>query len=494
VVPPNFTNAGDPQPGDRVNVNEVLSVQLTDLALGGQAIARHEGRVVFVDRGLPGDAVRARVVRVRRRYAEARLESIESSTADRVEAPCPHVIRCGGCRFQDLDYRAQCQAKERQVREALTHLAGLEDPPVRPIVPAPEPFGYRNKMEFSFHPDPEGRARLGLHERGTFDRVFELEDCLLPSRLTVTIVKLTQRHAATHGWRAYHPRLHQGDVRFLVVRHLPHTDQCAVHLVATRLDVAGLSEWAQAVAACSPAVRTVSLLLNRSRANVAHGEAEHLLIGDGVVEERLLGLAFEAGAAAFLQTNSRQAEALYTAALEAASLTQSETVLDLYSGTGTLTLLLARSAREAIGVESEPEAVEAARANAARNGIGNARFVAGEARRVLREWARGERQDPVKPDVVVVDPPRAGLHPRVVARVAELAPRRVVYVSCNPATLARDLKDFAALEYRLETLTPFDMFPHTPHIECVGRLVRGVVGSAPAPVDPNGDQGPRPSD
>jgi len=456
-----------------MNVNEVLNLRLTDLVLGGQALAHHQGRVVFVDRGLPGDEVQVRIKRVRARYAEARLERILSLGNDRTPAPCPHVERCGGCRFQDLDYDSQCRIKERQVRESLSHLAGIESPPVRPIVPAPQRFGYRNKMEFSFHPDPQGRAVLGLHERGTFDRVFELDECLLPSRLTIDIVKLTQAFADAQGWRAYHPRHHQGDVRYLTVRHLPHTDQCAVHLVSANTDVAEVEAWATAVAAVSPAVRTVALWINPSRANVAVGETERVLVGEGVLVERLLGLEFEASGRAFLQTNSDQAEALYAAALEAARLTGSETILDLYCGTGTLTLLFARAAREAVGVESEETAVAAARGNARRNRIDNARFVAGEARRVLREWARGERPSPVRPQIVVVDPPRAGLHPRVVARIAELAPEGIVYVSCNPATLARDLKDFAARGFRLETVTPFDMFPHTPHIECVARLTRG---------------------
>ena len=449
-----------------MKVNEVLTLRLTDLALGGKALARHEGRVVFVDRGLPGDEVRARLIRVRPRYAEARLESIEAAGAERVVAPCPHVSRC---RFQDLDYAIQCRIKERQVRDALAHLGGISNPAVRPIVPAPQTFGYRNKMEFSFHPDTEGQPLLGLHERGTFDRVFELEDCLLPSRLTIEVVKFTQGYARQHRWSAYHPGRHQGLLRYLVVRHLPFTEECAVHLVAAEDDVPGLEGWARGVAACSPEVRTVTLLVNPSHANVATG-AERVLIGSGSVRERLLGLEFEATAAAFLQTNSRQAEALYGAALDAARLDGEETVLDLYSGTGTLTLLLARAARLVVGVESEPAAVSAARANATRNRIENVRFVAGEARRVLREWARREREDPVAPRVVVVDPPRAGLHPRVVARVTELAPERVVYVSCNPATLARDLKDFVARGYRLDWVAPFDMFPHTPHIECVARL------------------------
>jgi 23S rRNA (uracil1939-C5)-methyltransferase len=461
-----------------MKVNDLLSLTVTDVALGGKALARHEGRVVFVDRGLPGDVIEARVTRIRRNWAEAGLDTIRTGSLERVAPRCPHVQSCGGCRFQDLAYAAQCRIKERQVRETLTHLGGIADPPVRPITGAPEVFHYRNKMEFSFHPGEGGAPLLGLHERGTFDRVFPVETCLLPSALTLEIVHLTQRVASERRWRAYHPRHHEGVVRFLTVRHLPIPDQCAIHLVAASDDIPGLAEWAEAVAALSPAVRTVTLLVNRARANIAFGEEERVLKGNGVIVERLLGLEFEVSANAFLQTNSRQAEALYSAALEAARLEGGETVLDLYCGTGTLTLLFARALAErapggvAVGVESAPEAVERAVRNAARNRLPATRFVAGEARRVLREWARGERPGAVRPEIVVVDPPRAGLHPRVVARIAELTPRRVVYVSCNPATLARDLKDFAALGLTLAEVHPFDMFPHTPHIECVARLER----------------------
>lgn len=456
-----------------MKVNDLLTLDITDLALGGKAVARHDGRVVLVDRGLPGDRVRARLSKLRSRYSEARCETVETQSLDRVIAPCPHVERCGGCRMQELDYEAQCRLKERQVRDTLMHLGRIPAPPMRALRAAPEQFGYRNKMEFSFHPTERG-AVLGLHERGTFDRVFALEDCLLASRLTLDVVRRTQGFAEQHGWRAYHPRHHEGMLRYLVVRHLRATQQCAVHLVSASEDVPGLEAWAAAIASSSPEVKTVTLLLNRSRANVAIGESERFLIGDGTVLERLLGLDFEASSGAFLQTNSRQAETLYRCAVEEAALGSTDTVLDLYCGAGTLTLLLARAAGQAIGVESVAPAVAAARRNAERNGIANARFVGGEARQVLRQWARGEREDAVRPQVVVVDPPRAGLHPRVVARIAELEPRRVVYVSCNPATLARDLGDFAARGYRLSAVTPVDMFPHTAHIECVARLERGA--------------------
>jgi len=454
-----------------MKVNELQILTVSDLVLGGQALARHEGRVVFLDRGLPGDRVQARLTRMRRRYAEGRLETVLESTARRVPAPCPHVAKCGGCRFQDLDYAEQCALKERQVRETLEHLGGIAAPPVLPIVPAPEPFHYRNKMEFGFCPGPDGEPVLGLHERGAFDRLFALDTCLIASPLTVEIVRATARFATARGWRAWHPRLHTGVARHLVVRHLPLTGQCAVHLVTASDELAGLEEWARTIAALSPEVRSVTRILNRSHAQVATGEEERVIHGDPFIVERLLGLEFEAGSAAFLQTNSRQAEALYQAALDAADPSADHSVLDLYCGAGTLTLLFARASREAIGVETVEPAIESARRNAARNQIANASFVAGESRQVLRAWARGERPDAPKPDLVVVDPPRAGLHPRVVTRVAELRPARIVYVSCNPGTLARDLKDFVAQGWRLDRVAPFDMFPHTPHIECVARLL-----------------------
>lgn len=454
-----------------MRVNELPRLSIADLALGGKALARPGGRVVFVDRGLPGDVVEARITRVKKTWAEARLERVLEPSGDRVPPRCPHVSLCGGCRMQELPYAYQLALKERQVREALAHLGGLT-PPVRPIVGSDAVWGYRNKMEFSFLPDDSGTTRLGLHRRGAYDRGFELETCEIATPLTVAVVRATQRFAAAHGWRAYHPARHDGGVRFLTVRHLVSTGECAVHLVASNEDVPGLERWAETVAGLDPAVRTVTLLINASRANIAFGERERVLRGDGRVRERLLGVTFEAPSNAFLQTNSAQAERLYDAALDAAALTGRESVLDLYCGTGTLTLLAARRAASAIGVESVEDAVAFARRNAELNGIANVRFVAGEARAVLREWARGERPGAPRPDVVLVDPPRAGLHPRVVARVAELSAPRLVYVSCNPATLARDLKDFAGRGYVTRDVAPFDLFPHTPHIECVARLER----------------------
>jgi len=456
-----------------MRVRELSDLTVEDIALGGKALARDDGRVVFIDRGLPGDRIEARVTRLKRTFAEAKLQRVITPAPGRIAARCAHVEQCGGCRMQELPYEQQCAIKQRHVAEALQHLGGLHDVQVRPLVPAPSAWNYRNKMEFSFLPQESGSPTLGMHLRGTFDGVFELHECHLPSPLTVQVVRLTQAFARAHRWQAYHPGRHTGMVRFLTVRHLPLTSQCAVHLIASSHDVPGLGEWANQVAALSPEIRTVTLGLQATRSNVAFMESEHVLVGDGLLLERLLGLEFEVVGNAFLQTNSVQAETLYRLALEAAQLEGHESVLDLYCGAGTLTLLFARAAREAIGVESVPESVERAVRNAAHNQLADrTRFVCGESRAVLRQWARGEIAGRPTPDVIVVDPPRAGLHPRVVFRIAELQPRRIVYVSCNPATLARDLKDLAPLGWRPAEITPVDMFPHTAHIECVARLER----------------------
>lgn len=456
-----------------------IELDVDRLALGGRGLAHWNGVVVFVDDALPGDRVVARVERTKPRYLEAVRERIVSPSPHRVDAPCAHFRErvCGGCRVQDLAYEQQLEAKTAQVRETLEHLGGLGAFEVSPVVGSPDRFRYRNKMEFTFHPAPDGEPILGLHLRGDYRRAFPLEECWLASELTSRIVRFTRDFARARRWRAYHPTQHAGLARFLVVRHLPLSDEAMANLVAAEGAVEGVEEWAAGVAALDPRVRSVVLNRNTGRANVALGEPgrEQVLAGSRTIQERLLGFVFEASAGTFLQTNSRQAEVLYRAALDEAELTGTERVLDLYCGAGTLTLPLARGAREAVGVEIVGSAVREAEANARRNGVENVNFLEGEAREWLQRWPH-----PWRPEVALVDPPRAGLHPKVVRDLAALSPRRIVYVSCNPASLARDLADFAARGYRLERVRPFDLFPHTPHVECVARLTRPEGAAAPA--------------
>ncbi|MEO6462035.1 MAG: 23S rRNA (uracil(1939)-C(5))-methyltransferase RlmD, partial [Candidatus Eisenbacteria bacterium] len=372
-----------------VKKDDVLELVVDSLALGGKGVARSGELVVFVDGAYPGETVRARVTRRTKSWAEAVRLEIEVESPDRRTPRCVHFgVTCGGCRSQDLAYPAQVAAKTRQVRETLARLGGLPDVTVADCVPAPQPWHYRNKMEFSFHPDDDdGSPILGLHVRERFDAIFDLVHCDISSELTNDVVHATRAFARAAGWEAYHPRRHTGIVRSLTVRHLPTTGQAAVHLVAARDAVPGAEDWAAQLGALDPAIRSVALSVNDSRANVAFGERTRILWGDPAIEERLLGLSFVASPNAFLQTNSLQAEALYAAVLEEAELRGGERVLDVYCGTGTISLALARGAREVVGIESVAAAVEDARGNAQRNGIENARFACGEARAVLRAWA-----------------------------------------------------------------------------------------------------------
>jgi 23S rRNA (uracil1939-C5)-methyltransferase len=451
------------------NVRRGATLELTveDLAFGGAALAKVDGLVVFVENALPGDRVVATVYRRKRQYAEARAERILVPSPFRVAARCEHVGICGGCRFQDLSYPEQLRHKERQVEECLAHLGGITTA-ARPVVPAPSQFHYRNKMEFSFGKDADGALTLGLHRRGFFDRTFDLARCHIATPVASEIVAETRAWAVGEGLTPYDTRRHAGLLRYLVVREGVRTGQVMVNLVASESHPA-FEDFARRITGRFPTVASVLLNLTRRKAQIAVGEEERVLAGKDRIEERLGGLTYEISSASFFQTNTEQGERLLETALEGLALTGGERVLDLYSGTGTFTLPIALRAREAIGVESSEAAVRDAERNAARNGIANVRFVREEAVEALRDHF-GE--EPSAVDAVLVDPPRAGLHPGVVSRLIQMGAPRLVYVSCNPATLGRDLALFCESRYRLEWVRPVDMFPHTPHIECVATLVR----------------------
>jgi 23S rRNA (uracil1939-C5)-methyltransferase len=486
-----------PPAAPKVRRGDTLEVEVLDLAFGGRAIARLDGFVVFVENALPGDRVLATVYRKHRRYAEARAIRVLRPAATRVEPRCEHVPVCGGCRTQDLAYEEQLRHKERQVEAALEHLGRLRVP-MRPTIPAPRLFHYRNKMEYSFSRDPSGRLALGLHVRGFFDRSFDLLRCHIATPVSSDIVAFVRDAARREGLTAYDTRRHEGLLRYLAVREGIRTGEVMVNFVATEPHPF-FERIAPLVQRAFPRVRSVLLNLTRRRAQVATGEEERVLAGSATILETLGGLTFEISSSSFFQTNTEQAERLLEVAIEGLGLTGTERVLDVYSGTGTFTLPIAKRAGEAIGIESSAVAVKDAERNAERNGIGNARFWTGEAMEILRDRfglgtppgghgragagrpagsARsGSADTPTRPmpppiDAVLVDPPRAGLHPGVVSRLIHLGAPRLVYVSCNPSTLGRDLALLCESRYRPLWVRAVDMFPHTSHIECVAVLER----------------------
>jgi 23S rRNA (uracil1939-C5)-methyltransferase len=447
-----------------VRKGEEIEVRIDSLAYGGNGVGRVDGFVVFVRGGLPGDLVKARATKVKRGFAEAIRTSLLEPGRDRVEAPCRHFGTCGGCRFQDFAYERQLEAKEVQVRDALTRIGGFVGPPLEPIVPARSQYGYRNKLEYSFAPGPDGLV-LGFHRAGRWDEVIDVEECLLTTQVGNAIREAVKAWAHDEGLEPYDQETQTGYLRHLVVREGRNTGQVLVVLVTApgeRFDADFLIETLTRFSE----VRSIHWAINDQPSEVTNLPTR-LLWGEESIEEMLLGLRFRIRPNAFLQTNTEMAETLYELARAAAGLSGNEVVYDLYCGTGTIGLTLARDAASVWGVEISEESVACAIDNAELNGVANARFFAGNVGQSLEEL----RERAGAPDVVVVDPPRAGLAGKALRRTGALQAPRLVYVSCNPTTLASDL---AVLRdeygYRLERCTPVDMFPHTPHIESVSLL------------------------
>lgn len=469
----------------RARRGDTLSVTIDDLAYGGEGVGRADGYVVFVPGAVPGDTVRVRLTQARARFGRGAIESIDQPSLDRVEPPCPYFGRCGGCRLQHLRYEAQLALKTKQVTDCLQRLGGIGAFEMRPILPAPEIYGYRNKMEFTVaradageRVVPKGRRLdpgaggegpvVGLHEADRYDAVLDIERCLLQSDRMNALLDEARRFIQERRLTVYDQESGEGLLRFLMLREGKGTGEAMVNMVTSAPSVSELEPLVGRAQARVPETSSVVLNVNPKKASVAVGVEEHLLGGRDHIRESLGGLTFQVSAGSFFQTNTAQAERLFGLVLDAAALTGEETVLDLYAGTGAISLLLARRCRRVFGIEVAPAAVADAVRNAEINGITNCTFLAGEVRFALPELiSRG-----VAADVAVCDPPRAGFHPKALAALATLAPARVVYVSCNPATLARDVGELARSGYRVEWVQPVDMFPHTPHIEVVAHLTR----------------------
>ncbi|TMM04918.1 MAG: 23S rRNA (uracil(1939)-C(5))-methyltransferase RlmD [Actinobacteria bacterium] len=439
--------ARKPQRGDE------LDLRVESLAFGGNGVARLDGYVVFVAGAVPGDRVRALITKRKRDYAEARAVEVLEPSPDRIAPRAGHP----GAPWQVLPYERQLEVKRAQVAEALRRLGRLGDVDVQPIVPAVQEWRYRNKAEFSFGAGPEGRLELGFHPPGRWYEVAPMAECLLVSERADAARRTVLDWARAQGLSAFDRRTHEGLLRNLVVREGRRTGQLHLRLVIGDGDID--------TGSLAAGVDADGLFVTRTDAlaeTTAGGETE-LVAGAVDLEEELAGLRFRISPEAFFQTNTEMAERLYGTAGDAARLTGFERVYDLFCGIGTIALTLAPRAGEVWGLEVAEAAIADAIRNARENEIANARFFAGDVRLALRELVELAG----RPDVVVVDPPRAGLSAKVVRRIVEAAPKRIVYVSCNPTTLAPNAAQLVEAGYALGPVRPVDMFPQTPHIECV---------------------------
>lgn len=455
--------------------NERTEAAITDLTRDGEGIGRAEGCTLFVKDALPGDRVLAHITRPKKTYAYARTERILSPSPDRVEAACPEARRCGGCRLQELRYEAQLAFKEKLVRDALVRIGGFPEPPMKGIVGMEEPFRYRNKAQYPIGM-VKGKLTAGFYVSRTHD-IIPVSDCLLTREVNAEILRIFLEFLKEYRISAYDEQTGAGLVRHLLIREGFSTGQILVCPVisGSSLPKSGvLVERLRVI----PGITSICLNVNTSRGNVILGQKVIPLFGDPWIEDELDGLRFRISPLSFYQVNPVQTVRLYRAALEAAGLTGQETVFDLYCGIGTISLFLARKAKEVCGVEIVPDAIRDAKENAARNGICNARFYTGAAEELVSRGCFEQGVPIPRADVVVVDPPRKGCDPALLEAILRMEPDRVVYVSCDPATLARDLKTLCADgRYALRSAQPFDMFSQSCHTECVVKLVRQEPGA-----------------
>jgi 23S rRNA (uracil1939-C5)-methyltransferase len=466
---------------DKITKGIETELFVEKLAFGGKAVARVDGFVVFLDHGIPGQTVRARIFKKKRNYAEAGVIEVISQSPDYSPPICPHFGICGGCLWQDISYEAQPYWKRTHVLECLGHIAGISDANVSPIVPSPEILHYRNKMEFTFSnrrwllpeelrqdiviPDDD-RFALGLHVRGFFDKVFNIDQCVLSPPLASAILREVRDRAKRSGLPAYSIRSHEGFWRFLVIRHGKKTGQTLVHLITSTYPGgdAAIESLSKHLTSRFPEITTIVHSTSDKKCQVAAGDSSRTLFGPGFIEEMLDGLRFRISAHSFFQTNTLGTEKLYDTVRQLADFNGTENVWDLYCGTGSIGIYIASQVKQVTGIELVEDAVRDAHENCRLNNIGNCSFLAGDLKDVIKKASETGR-----PDVVIVDPPRAGMHPKVVKTLLEVLPRRIIAVSCNPASLARDIAFFLD-SYEIKAIHPFDLFPHTPHLECVMRL------------------------
>lgn len=454
------------------------NVLIEAVAAEGKAIAKVDGTVVFVQFAVPGDIVDVRITKKKKNYMEGCILRIVKPSEKRLEPFCSHFGVCGGCKWQPLPYEMQLQAKQQQVYDQLVRIGHLDIPEIQPIIPSEKTVFYRNKLEFTFSSrrwieageDPESltpaeRQGLGFHVGRFFDKVLDIKHCWLQEEPSDSIRLFIKRYALEHNLEFFDIREHRGFLRNMIVRNNLKGDVMLI-LCFYHEDAAARTALLDAVSDAFPRITSLWYVIN-GKANDSISDLDCILYkGEDAIYEEMEGLQFKIGPKSFYQTNSLQAYRLYSTARDFADLKGNETVYDLYTGTGTIAQFISKHAARVIGIEYVPEAIADARTNAENNGITNCEFFAGDMKDVLTP---GFIEEHGKPDVIILDPPRAGIHPDVAGVILDASPERIVYVSCNPASQARDLAILAE-KYEITAVRPVDMFPHTHHVENVCAL------------------------
>ena len=442
---------------DRINLN------IESCSSNGSGVGHYEGMAVFVPATAVGDEITAHILKAKKTYAYAKVESVLTPSPDRIEAECPVYLKCGGCVFSHMNYAAEAEIKASHVAECFKRIGGIE-PEFEPIISAETDKRYRNKAQFPVAVD-NGEIKTGFYSSHSH-RVIHCPDCLLQPKEFEKILGVFSQYIKENGVSIYDETAHKGLLRHIYLRKGTKSGETMVCAVINGKKLPNEDKLVSALTECDSSIRSIIVNTNKEKTNVILGKQCRTLWGEDYITDILCGLTFRISPLSFYQVNRDQAEKLYNKAAEYATLSGNETVLDLYCGAGTIGLSMAKNAQEIIGVEIVPEAVEDAKLNAEINGIKNARFLCGDAPKA----AEILKNEGIRPDVIILDPPRKGCSPEMLETAAQMAPDRIVYVSCDPATLARDCGIFATLGYTATKATPVDMFPRTGHVETVVQL------------------------
>lgn len=448
--------------------NQYVDLDIEDLSHEGLGVGKLEGYTLFVKGALPGERIKAKIMKMKKRYGFARLIEVYEASPHRIEPPCPIYKQCGGCQLQHLSYEEQLRQKELQVRSQLTKIGGLdlEQVKVHPTLGMENPWKYRNKAQVPIG-EAEGGLVGGFYRQGTHE-IIDMQECMIQHEANDAVIQKTKQIAQELGISAYDEQNHTGLLRHVVVKYGFYTKELMLVLITLEENIPQKEKLISELRAEFGDLKSIVQNVNPARTNVIFGDRTRVLWGEEYIYDRIGSIQFAISARSFYQVNPQQTKVLYDKALEYADLQGHETVIDAYCGIGTISLFLAQKAKRVLGVEVVPEAIADAKRNARLNGIENAEFAVGEAEKVIPWWkAQG-----ILADVIVVDPPRKGCDEALLKTMIEMKPKRVVYVSCNPATLARDLKILEEGGFRTVEVQPVDMFPHSYHVESVILMVR----------------------
>ena len=446
-----------------------IKLKISDLAFGGKGISKKDDLVFFVKDAIPNQEVIAKISKIKKKYAEAySIETLKDST-DQVNPLCEHFKWCGGCTTQQLDYQRQLYYKQKQVSDILNKIGGEKNLDVNTIIGCENTFFYRNKMEYTFSGIPwyigdesYDDVIIGLHVPKRFDKILNINKCHINHEVFNDILEISKEVSVKEKMIPYHVRKHTGFLRFLVIRIGIHTNEVMVNLVTAGYKPKIIKPLVNALVDGIPNIKSIVNTINNQKSNIASGTSK-LLYGDEYINEKIGEYTFKISANSFFQTNSYQVKTLYDYIIKTADFKKSDIVYDLYCGTGTIGIYVSSFVKKVYGIEIVKDAIEDAKFNAKKNNIRNISFYDSD----IKDFFTNENSKIDKPNTIIVDPPRPGLHPDVVKDIITLFPSKIVYVSCNPSTQARDVKIFLEDSYKISDIQPIDMFPHTPHIECI---------------------------